>query len=53
MAAMACFSLYTLWVRKIRRIGLLGMQVAIALVVQLWLHEMSTGAVPHWNTMTI
>ncbi|WP_341464707.1 hypothetical protein [Cedecea davisae] len=35
--------------------GLLGVQVAIALVVTLplWLHEISTGAVPHWNTMTV
>ncbi|HEY3982938.1 DMT family transporter [Cedecea sp.] len=59
LAAMACFALYTLWIRKIpsdiSRMGLLGVQVAIALVVTLplWLHELSTGAVPHWNTMTI
>lgn len=59
LGAMASFALYTLWLRKlptdINRMGLLGMQVLITLLVvtPLWLHERVTLPAVHWNSITV
>ncbi|MFJ5446733.1 DMT family transporter [Methylobacillus methanolivorans] len=53
--AMICWALYTLWLRElpvtINRIGLMGMQIfiAILLLLPLYAWETHTGPAPQWN----
>lgn len=59
LGAMASFSLYTLWLKKIppevSRLGLLGVQVIISLIAifPLWLWESRSGASAVWNHTTL
>lgn len=59
LGAMACFALYTLWLRgipaDINRMGLLGVQVIITLmaVIPLWMTESRSAPAVHWNLHTI
>lgn len=59
LAAMACFALYTLWLKKlpadINKMGLLGMQVIITLlaIAPLFLREYRSGAQVNWDQVTI
>ncbi|WP_304167440.1 DMT family transporter [Lonsdalea britannica] len=59
LGAMASFSLYTLWLKKIppevSRLGLLGVQVIISLIAifPLWLWESRSGASAVWNHTTV
>ncbi|OSM94859.1 DMT family transporter [Lonsdalea populi] len=59
LGAMASFSLYTLWLKKIppevSRLGLLGVQVIISLltIFPLWLWEMNSGASAVWDRTTL
>lgn len=59
LAAMACFALYTLWLKKlpadINKMGLLGIQVIITLlaVAPLFFREYCSGAQVNWNQVTI
>ncbi|MFP1878713.1 DMT family transporter [Lonsdalea quercina] len=59
LGAMASFSLYTLWLKKIppevSRLGLLGVQVIISLIVifPLWLWESRSGASAVWDRTTL
>lgn len=58
-AAMACFALYTLWLKKIpediNRLGLLGVQVIVTLVIvfPLLMWELSTDVSIHWNKTSL
>lgn len=58
LGAMACFALYTLWLKKIpadiNRMGLLGVQVCITLlaVLPLGLWENTTAVTVNWNAHT-
>ncbi len=57
--AMMCWAIYTLWLRSfppdIDRIGLLGAQIVIALIILLpfYLWEYASGQRPSWNSTTI
>ncbi|MGQ5289271.1 DMT family transporter [Pectobacterium actinidiae] len=59
LAAMACFALYTLWLRKIpadiNRIGLLGVQTIVTLIVicPLLLWQITAAGVDNWNKTTV
>ncbi|GKW14390.1 transporter [Pectobacterium carotovorum subsp. carotovorum] len=59
LGAMTCFAFYTLWLRElpaeINRLGLLGVQVLITLIVVslLWPWEHATGESANWNSTTL